>query len=64
MNTEKEVKKDENEIESDTCWILFILIMFVFRGDYGFNNQKIKELDTRVSKLEAKNELIEKLITK
>lgn len=33
-------------------------------GGFGYKNQKDKEIETRLSKLEAKTELIEKIILK
>lgn len=64
MDKEKEVEEYKSEFESDTGWILLILIEFMFGWGDGFNSSKIRDIDTRVAKLEAKNEIIEKLITK
>lgn len=64
MDKEKEVQEYKSEFEGDTGWILFILMALMFGWGDGFNGSKIKDIDTRVAKLEAKNEIIEKLITK
>lgn len=64
MDKEKEFEDYKSELESDTGWVLFVLMTLLFGWGDGFNSSKIKDIDTRVAKLEAKNEIIEKLITK
>ena len=64
MDKEKEIKEYKSELETDTGWILFVLMILMSGWGDGFNSSKIKDIDTRVAKLEAKNEIIEKLITK
>ena len=64
MDKEKEIEEYKSELESDTGWVFIVLMTLMFGWGDGFNSSKIKDLDTRVAKLEAKNEIIEKLITK
>lgn len=64
MDKEKEIEEYKSELESDTSWILFVLMTLMFGWGDGFNSSKIKDIDTRVAKLEAKQEIIEKLVTK
>lgn len=64
MDKEKEIEEYKSEFEGDTGWFLFVLMALMFGWGDGFNSSKIRDIDTRVAKLEAKNEIIEKLITK
>ena len=64
MDKEKEIEEYKSELESDTGWFLFVSMALMFGLGDGFNSSKIRDIDTRVAKLEAKNEIIEKLITK
>lgn len=64
MEKEKENEDYKSEFETESGWILLVLMALMFGWGDGFNSSKIKDIDTRVAKLEAKNEIIEKLITK
>ena len=53
----KEIEEYKSEFEGDTGWFLFVLMALMFGWGDGFNGSKIRDIDTRVAKLEAKNEI-------
>lgn len=60
----KNIKEDEEYLEDEDGWFLIAILAFIFGSWNPTNDSKIKDLETRIAKLEAKNEIIEKLITK
>lgn len=60
----KNIKEDEEYLEDEDGWFLIAILALVFGFWNPIGDSKIKDLETRITKLEAKNEIIEKLITK
>lgn len=60
----KNIKEDEEYLEDEDSWFLIAILAFIFGAWNPTGDSKIKDLETRIAKLEAKNEIIEKLITK
>lgn len=60
----KNIKEDEEYLEDEDGWFLIAILAFIFGSWNPTGDSKIKDLETRITKLEAKNEIIEKLITK